>query len=317
MTEVLVRTEHVSRRFGAVVAVDDVTLDVHAGEVVGVLGPNGAGKSTLFAMLTGLRRPTSGRVELFGGDPTDARNRRGLGVTSQESGTPPMLRVREVVTFVAKHYPDPAPVDEILDRFDLGALARRQTGGLSGGQQRRLAVALAFVGRPRLVILDEPTTGLDVESRHGVWESIMASHEAGMTVLMSSHYLEEVERLAQRVVVLGAGRVIADDTVAAVQQMVDLKRIDLDTPTAPPLELVSRHERNGAHWTLWALDSDAFVRDLVRAETPYADLRVRSASLEDAFLSLTRDDVAARDEAARPNLPPARAGAPTMDEVPV
>jgi len=234
------------------------------------------------------------------GCPTDARNRRSLGVTPQESG------------ITTEELNPPASIASTS-----GLWARRQTGGLSGGQQRRLAVALAFVGRPRLVILDEPTTGLDVESRHGVWESIMASHEAGMTVLMSSHYLEEVERLAQRVVVLGAGRVIADDTVAAVQQMVDLKRIDLDTPTAPPLELVSRHERNGAHWTLWALDSDAFVRDLVRAETPYADLRVRSASLEDAFLSLTRDDVAARDEAARASLPPARAGAPTMDEVPV
>ena len=116
-------------------------------------------------------------MELFGGDPTDARNRRALGVTPQESGTPPVLRVREILTWVAAHYPDPAPVDEMLERFDLAAVARRQTGGLSGGQQRRLAVALAFIGRPRLVILDEPTTGLDVESRHAVWKSIMASHE--------------------------------------------------------------------------------------------------------------------------------------------
>jgi len=305
MTEVLARTDHVVRRFGDVVAVDDVTLDIHAGEIVGVLGPNGAGKSTLFAMLTGLRRPTSGRAELFGGDPTDMRNRRALGVAPQESGAPPMLRVKEVLTWVAAHYPDPAPVGEILDRFDLAPLARRQTGGLSGGQQRRLAVAMAFIGRPRLVILDEPTTGLDVESRHGVWESIMASHKGGMTVLMSSHNLEEVERLAQRVVVLGAGRVIADDTVTAVQQMVDLKRVDLDAPRPPPLDRVSRYEQEGAHWTLWVSDSDAFVGDLVRAETPYADLRVRSASLEDAFLSLTRDDVAAHDGSPRPEEVPA------------
>ncbi len=304
MTEVIARTEHVVRRFGDVVAVDDVSIDIHAGEIVGVLGPNGAGKSTLFGMLTGLRRPTSGRVELFGGDPTDPRNRRQLAVTPQHSGTPQMLRVREIVKWVSAHYPDPVPVDEVLERFDLTAVARRQTGGLSGGQQRRLAVALAFLGRPRLVILDEPTTGLDVESRHDVWNSILASHEAGMTVLMSSHYLEEVERLAQRVVVLGSGSVIADGTVTAIQQMVDLKRVDLDAPSAPPLDLVSRHERNGAHWTLWVNDSDAFVHDLVLSRMPYADLRVRSASLEDAFLSLTRGDVAARDAAK------------TLDQVP-
>ena len=155
------------------------------------------------------------------------RSRQRLGVTPQETGLPPTLRVGEVVDFVSAHYSNPVPRAELLDRFGLTDLARRQTGGLSGGQKRRLAVALAFVGRPQLVILDEPTTGLDVEARHSLWDAIRAFHDDGGTVLLSSHYLEEIEALAQRVVVLGEGRVLADDTVAAVRDMVGVRRVSL------------------------------------------------------------------------------------------
>ena len=165
--ETVARVGNVTRRFGDTVALDNVDLSVGAGEVVGLLGPNGAGKSTFINLLVGLRRPSSGTVELFGGSPLDPANRRLIGVTPQNTGLAPTLRVGECVDYVARHYPDPLPRSEVLARFGLEKLARRQTGGLSGGQQRRLAVALAFVGRPRLVFLDEPTTGLDVEIRHG------------------------------------------------------------------------------------------------------------------------------------------------------
>ncbi|MBQ0992940.1 ABC transporter ATP-binding protein, partial [Micromonospora sp. H61] len=216
----LARAEQASRRYGDVLALDRVDLEVRAGELVGLLGPNGAGKSTLMNLLVGLRRPSSGRVELFGRDPRDPASRRQIGVTPQETGLPGTLRVGEVVDFVSAHYPDPVPRAELLDRFGLADLARRQTGGLSGGQRRRLAVALAFVGRPRLVLLDEPTTGLDVAARHTLWAAIRAFHDDGGTVLLSSHYLEEVEALAHRVVVIGQGRVLADDTVDAVRGIV-------------------------------------------------------------------------------------------------
>ncbi|MEV6812002.1 ABC transporter ATP-binding protein [Micromonospora sp. NPDC051296] len=286
----LARADRVSRRYGDVLALDQVDLEVRAGELVGLLGPNGAGKSTLINLLVGLRRPTSGRVELFGGDPRDPASRRQIGVTPQETGLPGTLRVGEVVDFVSAHYPDPVPRTELLDQFGLGELARRQTGGLSGGQKRRLAVALAFVGRPRLVVLDEPTTGLDVEARHTLWEAIRAFHADGGTVLLSSHYLEEVEALAQRVVVIGHGRVLADDTVDAVRAVVGVRRVSLTADVLPTLPGVVRTEQVDGRTHLLTADADQLVRDLVTSGVEFRDLEVRPTSLEEAFLAITTAD---------------------------
>ncbi|MEV0003326.1 ABC transporter ATP-binding protein [Micromonospora sp. NPDC050980] len=287
---ILARAEQVSRRYGEVLALDRVDLTVRAGELVGLLGPNGAGKSTLINLLVGLRRPTAGRVELLGGDPRDPASRRQLGVTPQETGLPGTLRVGEVVDFVSAHHPDPVPRGELLDRFGLTDQVRRQTGGLSGGQRRRLAVALAFVGRPRLVLLDEPTTGLDVEARHALWESIRGFHAEGGTVLLSSHYLEEVEALAQRVVVIGHGRVLADDSVAAVRGIVGVRRVSLVADDLPALPGVVATERKDGRVHLLTTDADQLVRDLVTTGATFRDLEVRPTSLEEAFLAITADD---------------------------
>jgi ABC-2 type transport system ATP-binding protein len=285
---ILARAEHVSRRYGDVLAVDDLSLAVPSGELLGLLGPNGAGKSTLVNLLIGLRRPTSGRVELCGGDPRDPRSRVALGVTPQETGLPPSLRVGEVVDYVRKHFPDPLGRDELLDTFGLGDLVKRQTGGMSGGQKRRLAVALAFVGRPRIVFLDEPTTGLDVEARRALWDGIRTFHAGGGTVVLTSHYLEEIEALAQRVVVIGSGRVIADDTVGAVRGMVAIRRVSLTVADPlPELPGVVGTEVDGARTHLLTADADRLVRDLVRADVDFRDLEVRPTSLEEAFLTLT------------------------------
>ncbi|WP_410810332.1 ABC transporter ATP-binding protein [Micromonospora sp. 067-2] len=284
---ILARADQVSRRYGDVLALDRVDLEVRAGELVGLLGPNGAGKSTLLNLLVGLRRPSSGRVELFGGDPRDPASRRQIGVTPQETGLPGTLRVGEVVDYVSAHYPDPVPRGELLDRFGLGDLPRRQTGGLSGGQRRRLAVALAFVGRPRLVLLDEPTTGLDVAARRTLWDAIRAFHDDGGTVLLSSHYLEEVEALARRVVVIGQGRVLADDTVQAVRGIAGVRRVSLVADEVPELPGVVRTERIDGRLHLLTTDADELVRALVTARTPFTDLEVRPTSLEEAFLAIT------------------------------
>ncbi|BCJ59072.1 ABC transporter ATP-binding protein [Micromonospora endophytica] len=289
----LARADRVSRRYGDTLALDQVDLDVRAGELVGLLGPNGAGKSTLINLLVGLRRPTSGRVELFGGDPRDPASRRRLGVTPQETGLPGTLRVGEVVDFVCAHYPEPIPRGELLDRFGLNELVRRQTGGLSGGQKRRLAVALAFVGRPRLVVLDEPTTGLDVEARHTLWEAIRTFHADGGTVLLSSHYLEEVEALAQRVVVIGHGRVLADDSVDAVRSVVGVRRVSLTVDDLPALPGVARVERVDGRTHLFTPDADQLVRDLITSGVAFRDLEVRPTSLEEAFLAITTAEPAA------------------------
>jgi len=285
---ILARALDATRRYGDVLALDRLNLDVHAGELVGLLGPNGAGKSTLVNLLTGVRRPTSGRVELCGGDPRDPASRRALGVTPQETGLPGALRVGEVVDFVRAHFPDPLARDELLARFGLSDLVKRQTGGLSGGQKRRVAVALAFVGRPRIVFLDEPTTGLDVEARHGLWDGIREFHADGGTVVLTSHYLEEIEALARRVVVIGGGRVLADDTVAAVRGLVSIRRVSLTLPVpVPDLPGVVGTERDGDRTHLLTGDADRLVRDLVARDVPFTELEVRPTSLEEAFLTLT------------------------------
>jgi ABC-2 type transport system ATP-binding protein len=203
-----------TKRLGSTVALDAVDLELVDGEVLALLGPNGAGKTTALSLLVGLRRPDSGRAELFGRDPTEPVARAGIGTTPQEHGFPQTLRVGEILDLVRAHFSRPAARGDLLGRFDLVEIAGRQAGGLSGGQRRRLAVALAFAGNPRAVFLDEPTTGLDVESRLAVWDEVRAYSASGGTVLLTTHHLEEAERLASRIVVLAGGRVVADGTAS-------------------------------------------------------------------------------------------------------
>ena len=285
--------DHATRRFGETVALDDVTLTIGVGELVGLLGPNGAGKSTMLSLLQGRRRPSSGTVELFGGSPSDPRSRARLGSTPQETALPDTLRVSEVVDLVAAHFPERVPTDALADEFGFADLLHRQCGALSGGQKRRIAGALAFVGRPQLVLLDEPTTGLDVDARHALWQGIRRHHAAGTTIVVTSHYLEEIEALAERVIVIDNGVVLADDTLAAVRDRVDSAVIELATDAADAVRAlpgIVRDERAGERLRLTVDDPDAFVRALVRADVPFSGLTVRGASLEEAFLALTLSD---------------------------
>ncbi len=288
---VLATLDHVTRRYGQLVAVDDVSLDIHSGTILGLLGPNGAGKTTVISLLQGLRRATTGTITLFDGSPADAANRRLLGSTPQETALPATLRVGEVVDFVGAHFADRVPTVELAEEFGFTDLLRRQCGSLSGGQKRRLSVALAFVGRPRLVLLDEPTTGLDVDARHTLWHVLRRQHENGTTVVVTSHYLEEIEALAERVVVMGEGRILADDSLGGVLSRVGFRRVQFETDAVDRVSMltgVSRVEPGeGASVTCFVTDSDAFVTDLVTARVGFRDLTVRGATLEEAFLSLT------------------------------
>lgn len=191
-------------------------MHVREGETHALLGPNGAGKTTAFSLLLGLRRPDSGTVTLLGRNPRRPVTRQGVGAMPQEPAFPEKLRVAEVLDFVRAYFPDTWPTGELLERFGLADLARRETGGLSGGQKRRLAVATAFAGKPRLAVLDEPTTGLDVEARRAVWDEVRAYVRAGGTVLLTTHYLEEAEALAGRVTFIHRGIAAATGTVAEV-----------------------------------------------------------------------------------------------------
>jgi ABC-2 type transport system ATP-binding protein len=196
----------VTKRFGSLVALDRVDLELRSGEVLALLGPNGAGKTTALSVLLGLRRADGGRVELFGSDPRRPASRAAVGVTPQESSFPPTARVREIVDLVGVHFAAPVRTADLLDRFGLAECARRQVGGLSGGERRRLSVALAFVGRPLAVFLDEPTTGLDVEARRAVWSELRIYAASGGTILLTTHYLEEADALASRIALLARGR---------------------------------------------------------------------------------------------------------------
>lgn len=291
----LARLDEVTRRYGDRVAVDNVTLEITSGSIVGLLGPNGAGKTTVLSMLQGLRRPSSGTVSLFGGDPRTARHRVLLGTTPQETALPETLRVGEVIDYVGGHFANRVSTAELAAQFGLEDLLRRQTGGLSGGQKRRVAVALAFVGSPRLVMLDEPTTGLDVDARRTLWDAIRAQHAAGVTVIVTSHYLEEIEALAERVVVMGEGRVLADDSVRAVLGRVGASRVELVTTQSDAVAAlpgVTARERVDDRDVFTVTDGDGFVRALVASGIDFRELQLRGATLEEAFLSLTRTPAA-------------------------
>ena len=206
----------VEKRYGRLHALRGVDLRIAQGEIVALLGPNGAGKTTLVNTLLGLRLADSGDVRVFGTEPGTRRARRMVGATPQEMSFPPTLRVREIVHFVQAHHP-PGQGGDVVRQFGLTEIARRQAGGISGGQRRRLAVALAFVGAPCLVVLDEPTAGLDVESRLQVWGAVRTYASEGGTALVTTHSLQEAESLASRIVVLAAGRVVADGTAATLR----------------------------------------------------------------------------------------------------
>lgn len=289
--DVIARLVGVRKSYAAIEALRGVDLDVPAGQLLALLGPNGAGKTTALQLLCGLRRPDSGTVELLGGDPREPATRRQLGVTPQEEGFPGSLRVREIVDLVRVHYADPWRSDEILARFGLGDLAQRQTGGLSGGQKRRLAVALAFVGRPRLVLLDEPTTGLDVDARRALWRVVREEVAAGRTILLTTHYLEEAEALADHVVVLAGGLVRASGSVAEIKGQVEMTRVRARFGGLPhDLPHVVRTEVDGDRTTLFTADPDELVRHLVRTDVAFEQLEVSPVSLEEAFLVLTREN---------------------------
>ena len=260
----------VTKQFGSTRALDGASVSIEAGEPVALLGPNGAGKSTALKLLLGQLRPDAGRVALFGADPRRPDTRRRVGVAPQESYFPATLRVRELLELVRAHFTDPVPLDGLVERFGLVDLTRRQLGGLSGGERRRVGVALAFAGNPRFVVLDEPTTGLDLAARSAVWAAIRAHTGAGGTLLLTTHQLEEADTLATRVVLIEQGRVVADGTNAAIK-------------AAAGMTVVSYRGAGGDRRRLFVRDGGAAVAQLVREGVALDELEVRPVTLEEAI----------------------------------
>jgi ABC-2 type transport system ATP-binding protein len=276
--------EQVTKRYGAVTALEDVTTTIEPGSIVALLGPNGAGKSTLVSLVTGLRRPDRGTVRLLGRDPRDHRARSAIAVTPQELVFPQTLRVGEIVSFAARHYPCGRPVADLLETFGLLELEHRQTGGLSVGQRRRLALVLAFVGRCALVVLDEPTAGLDADARSAVWRAIHDAQAAGAAVLLATHDLGDAEAVATRVLALVRGRLALDGGVGEIRTRAGRTRVSFRAARAPA-------GFTGARWaagrvTLEVADGGAAVAALVRAGLELPELEVRPLSLEEALGAL-------------------------------
>lgn len=279
--------QDVVKRYGASTAVAGVSFQVDRGETVALLGPNGAGKTTTLDIALGLRRPDSGRASLFGKDPRDLDVRRRIGATPQQSGMPASLRVCEIANFVARHFPQPTQVDTTLAAFGLLDLGRRQTGGLSGGELRRLGLALAFIGNPEFVVLDEPTTGLDLESRHRTWAYVRAYVANGGTVLFTTHHMEEAEALASRILVIDRGKVTFDAAPGEIRQRYGVRRLqyvgDPFDPRAYGIECTVEASNGCVRVT--ASDTDALVRSMVTHGIPFKNLQIENASLEEALES--------------------------------
>ena len=300
----------VSKRYGAVTALDDLDLTVRQGEVLALLGPNGAGKTTSVSLLLGLLRPDKGEISLFGMDPGSRAARQRCGVMLQVARMPEAISVREHVELFASYYPRPLPVDETLRLAGLEGLADRHYGKLSGGQQQRLKFALALIGDPEMLFLDEPTVGLDVETRRDFWNAIRARVARGTTVLLTTHYLEEADALADRIVVIDRGTVIAAGSPAEIKARTAGRRIRC--VTALPPEAVARLPgvtgvtRHGAALEILAARAEPVVLALLNEDPLLSDLEVGGVGLEQAFLSLTRQ---AQKEAAQSGMQPRQDGA--------
>ncbi|MGC5016003.1 ATP-binding cassette domain-containing protein [Streptosporangium sp. DT93] len=280
-----------TKHFGAVRAVDGITLDIPVGQTVALLGRNGAGKSTTIGLLLGLLAPTSGSVRVLGGAPEDAIRAGRLAAMPQEGGLVPRTTVGELVGFVSRTYRTPLPVPEVLATAGLEELAGRRVERLSGGQAQRLRFALALAGDPELILLDEPTAALDVRARREFWESMRAFAARGRTVLFSTHYLEEADEYADRVVVIDKGRVAADGTSREIKRLVSLTTVSVTADAGQAARLArlpgvtSVRARDGrVH--LSTRDGDATVTALAGAGA-VRDIEVAPAALEDAFIALT------------------------------
>jgi ABC-2 type transport system ATP-binding protein len=286
-----------TKRFGAVTAVDGLDLTIEPGEIVAFLGPNGAGKTTTIDMVLGLSQPDVGSVEVYGRAPRAAVAHGLVSAVMQTGGLLKELTVRETVELTAALFAHTRPVDEVLERAGIAEIGNRRVGKCSGGQQQRLRFAMALLPEPELLILDEPTTGMDVEGRREFWAAIRADAARGRTVLFATHYLEEADAYADRVVLISRGRVVADGTSSEIRAMSSGRRISATWDGVGPADAdrlrvlpgVEDVELRGDTVLIAAADSDTVARHLLTT-TPAHDLQITSRGLEDAFLALTGDN---------------------------
>jgi len=298
-TRSVAKLHSVTKRYGQTMALDNFSMELRAGEVVALLGPNGAGKTTAVRLLLGLISPDAGSVRVLGRDPRDADARTRIGAMLQVARVPEMLRVREHIDLFRSYYPNPLPAAEVMRIAKIEGIADKMFGKLSGGQKQRALFGLALCGNPDLVFLDEPTVGMDIESRRALWDEIRALSAGGKTVLLTTHYLEEADMLAHRIVVINKGRVVCEGTPAEIKHRVSGRRIRCITQLEPEflatLPSVAGVQQDREAVVILAEQPEKVVREMLLRDETLHGLEVSAAALEDAFLALTSDSEAAHD----------------------
>ena len=297
-TPAAVEFRDVTKRYDDTVALDGVSIDIPIGQTLAILGPNGAGKSTAISLMLGLLDPTAGSVRTLGLDPRVAVANGRVGALLQTSGLPVTARVDELVAFVRRLYPEPLPLATILERAGLRELERRPVETLSGGEGQRLRFAMAIAGDPDLVFLDEPTVGMDVETRRGFWSDIRTFAAEGRTVVFATHYLEEADVAAERIVVLSRGRIVADGSARSIKSQVSDRTVTFTLSGATPETLaairliptVTAVDIADDRIAVRTTGSDTVMRRLFESGLDVRDLEIQGAGLEDAFIALTSAD---------------------------
>jgi len=291
MHEMAATLARIRKTYGSVVALDDVSLSIAPGEVVALLGPNGAGKTSAVRLLLGLAKPSDGSARVFGADPREPSARTRIGAMLQGARVPETLRVREHIALFSSYYPKPMAPDDVLAAAGLTGLGDRLFGKLSGGQKQRALFALAICGDPDLLVLDEPTTGLDIEARRALWEQIRSFVARGKSILLTTHYLEEADALADLIIVIDRGRIVAEGTPAAIKSRVAGRTIRCQT-TLTATEIASLPHvvsvrSDGAMTEIVSDDSDVVVRGLLGRDPSLRGLEIAGARLEEAVVALT------------------------------
>ena len=296
--------EGVNKNYGDVRALRGVNFRVRAGEVLALLGPNGAGKTTAVKLLLGLLQPNSGKVRVFGGDPTNPENRMRTGAMLQVGRVPETLRVREHIDLFSSYYRNPMPEAEVLAAAGLEKLRDRKYAELSGGQKQRVLFALSICGDPDILFLDEPTVGLDVEARRLLWDQIRKLVSRGKTILLTTHYLPEADALADRVAVINRGEIIAEGTPAQIKARASGKRIrcitQLSLASLRQIPGVTLAQQDREAVELHTGEAEPVVRELLARDAGLSGLEITTAGLEEAFLALTQDG-SAKDGSANGN----------------
>ena len=291
----LAKLESVSKRYGNLVALKDLNLTVNAGQILALLGPNGAGKTTAVSLLLNLIEADSGQVSLFGHPPQERAARQRIGVMLQNSELPETLRVAELIALTQSYYPHPRDLNELGAMAGIGDLLQRSYGKLSGGQQRRVQFALAICAKVDILFLDEPTVGMDIEAREALWRTLRTLVAQGCAVVLTTHYLEEAEALADQVMVIAQGSVIAEGSVEAIRARVALRRIRCvsslkiaDLRQWPEIDSVAQ---DGERLSIQTLHAEAVTRRLLQDDATLHQLEIKRAGLAEAFIELTREQI--------------------------